>query len=289
MATLLGALLGLGNLASNSELIVLRASGLSLARLAGSCLMSGIALMAVGTLVGEYISPPMDRYARQFRTLAKHEKIELAGGEGAWVREGNSYIYVSGFAQDFRFGGVFVFKADEDGWLESIGRADAADVDESDRWVLTNLAETRFSDERISRRLVPRESQRNNLNPELLNLTAMRPESLDGVQLYRYIDYLKANGLDALRWEVAFWNRLSSALAIAIMCVLALPFVFGPLRSTGAGARMVVGVLVGVAYFLASRSLADGGQVYRLNSALVAWLPTAGLLLVTSIALLRAR
>ena len=93
----------------------------------------------------------------------------------------------------------------------------------------------------------------------------------------------------SLRWEVAFWNRLSSALAIAIMCVLALPFVFGPLRSTGAGTRMVVGVLVGVAYFLASRSLADGGQVYRLNSALVAWLPTAGLLLVTSIALLRAR
>ncbi len=289
MATLLGALLGLGNLATNSELIVMRTSGMSLARLAGSCLMAGLVLMAVGTIVGEYIAPPLDRYARQFRTLSKHDRIELAGGEGAWVREGESYIYVSGFDDDFSFGGVLVFRTDEDGWLESIGRADAADVDEADRWVLTNLAETRFGDSSISRRLIARSARVSNVNPELLNLTAMRSESLDAIQLYRYAEYLKANGLNALQWEVAFWNRLSSAFAIAIMCVLALPFVFGPLRSTGAGTRMVVGILVGVAYFLASRSLADGGQLYRLNSALVAWLPTVGLLLVTGIALWRAK
>jgi lipopolysaccharide export system permease protein len=73
------------------------------------------------------------------------------------------------------------------------------------------------------------------------------------------------------------------------MCVLALPFVMGRMRSSGTGARMVVGLIVGLAYFLASRSLEDGGQVYELNTVLVAWLPTIVLILVTMVVLARSR
>jgi lipopolysaccharide export system permease protein len=73
------------------------------------------------------------------------------------------------------------------------------------------------------------------------------------------------------------------------MCVLALPFVFGRMRSSGAGAKMVVGLLVGLVYFLTSRGLADGGQVYELDPLLIAWLPTVALMAATGVAILRSR
>lgn len=103
------------------------------------------------------------------------------------------------------------------------------------------------------------------------------------------MQYLKRNDLDAGRYEVAFWGRIAAAVAVAPMCVLALPFVFGRLRSSGSGARMVIGLIIGLAYFLVSRGLADGGQVYELDPLLIAWFPTIALALVTLVAILRTR
>ncbi len=73
------------------------------------------------------------------------------------------------------------------------------------------------------------------------------------------------------------------------MPVLALAFVFGSLRTGGAGARLMIGVVIGLAYYLASEMLANSGQVFNLNPAVVAWLPSAILFLVTLFALDRIR
>ena len=74
-----------------------------------------------------------------------------------------------------------------------------------------------------------------------------------------------------------------------IMPVLALAFVFGSLRTGGAGARLMIGVVIGLAYYLASEMLANSGQVFNLNPAVVAWLPSAALAAVTIVALQRVR
>jgi lipopolysaccharide export system permease protein len=73
------------------------------------------------------------------------------------------------------------------------------------------------------------------------------------------------------------------------MPMLALSFVFGSLRTGGAGARLMIGVGVGLAYYLASEMLANSGQVFDLNPALVSWLPSIALLLITIGALARIR
>jgi len=65
--------------------------------------------------------------------------------------------------------------------------------------------------------------------------------------------------------------------------------VFGSLRSGGAGARLMIGVGVGLAYYLASEMVANSGQVFDLNPALVSWLPSIALLLITLVALARIR
>ena len=83
------------------------------------------------------------------------------------------------------------------------------------------------------------------MNPDLLELSVVREDLLDTPSLVRYIGYLQDNGLDAHRYLVAYWSRIASVVSVIVMTVLALPFVFGSLRSAGAGARLVVGLIIG--------------------------------------------
>jgi lipopolysaccharide export system permease protein len=77
--------------------------------------------------------------------------------------------------------------------------------------------------------------------------------------------------------------------AVVVVTLLALPFVFGPLRTTGAGTRTVVGILLGVVFFLITRTIENGGQLFGLNPVLVGWLPTAAIAFCTFVAISRTR
>ena len=76
---------------------------------------------------------------------------------------------------------------------------------------------------------------------------------------------------------------------VVVMTILALPFVFGSLRSAGAGARLVVGLIVGLSYYVAGQGLTSGGEVYGLDPLVIAWAPTGVLLVVTAVAFSRIR
>ena len=113
--------------------------------------------------------------------------------------------------------------------------------------------------------------------------------SLSARELLSYIAYLDKNNLDATKYETEFWYRVSRTFTVLIMPILALAFVFGSLRSGGSGGRLMIGVVIGLAYYLASESLANSGEVFNLNPIIISWLPTAALMAVTVFALSRVR
>jgi lipopolysaccharide export system permease protein len=127
------------------------------------------------------------------------------------------------------------------------------------------------------------------VDAELLGITLVKPVSLSARGLMSYISYLRRNGLTAIRYETEVWSRIARTATVVIMPVLALAFVFGSLRSAGSGSRLLIGVLIGLAYFLASEMIANSGQVFNLNPAIVNWVPTLALLMVTVFALSRVK
>lgn len=289
MAVLLGSLLALGALANGSEMIALRAAGASPAALARAVLATGAALALFALALGLYLAPPLERYSRQYRTFAMHGPSGLAGTQSAWVRDGNTIMNLSRMGDPSSFGGVYLFRLGSGGELASLARADSAGIGGGREWTLDNFAETRFGNDGVTVRRERKFAELTGVNAELLSLTVVRAEALNGFALWRYIRYLRDNDLDSHRFESAFWGRIAAAVAVAPMCVLALTFTFGQLRRAGTGARMVIGIVIGFAYFLVSRALADGGEVYDLQPMLVGWLPTVLLAAVTLAALLRAR
>ena len=289
IATLLGALLGLGTLAGRSELIVLRAAGVSPRGLASSVLATGVVLAVAGLAISMYLAPPLERYARQQRELAKFGQAGISAGDSAWIRDRRTILNVVPPTEEFPAGNVYVFRLGEGGTLEAIGRAESVRAEPDRRWFLHNYAESRFTPAAIQKSLATQALALEGVNPDLLGLTIIREETMTGAALWRYVQYLKRSGLQARSYEVAFWSRIASLFAVPLMCVLAVPFVLGALRSGGAGSRLLAGLGIGLAWFLVSRTLADGGAVWNLNAVAVAWLPTGLLAIVTTALLGRSR
>ena len=282
IAALIGALLALGNLARSMELIVVRAAGVSVARIAMWVAGAGVILMVLTGILGELVAPQMEQYGRRMKTFEKYHDYSLAGNRSAWAKDGDTIVSVGQQSGDNRYGGVYVFNFDPQHRLRSVGRASSASIDANNVWRLENYRESRFEEDRVVPSGPSTAQVRTRLSPEFLGLAVLDPESLPGMGLLSYIRHLKENGLDARAYETAFWARIARTVAVAIIVVLAVPFAFGPMRSTGTGARTVVGIMIGVVFFLLAKMLESGGAVFDLPPIVIAWLPTALLALITA-------
>jgi lipopolysaccharide export system permease protein len=289
IAALIGALLALGNLARSMELIVVRAAGVSVVRVGLWVAGAGVILMLLTGVLGELVAPQMEQYARRMKTFQKYHDYSLAGNRSAWAKDGNTIVSVGQQSGDNRYGGVFVFNFDPQHRLRSVGRASSASIDPDNVWRLDSYRESSFEQDRVVPRGPITAQVRTRLSAEFLGLAVLDPESLPGLGLLSYIRHLKQNGLDSRTYETAFWARIARTVAVAIIVVLAVPFAFGPMRSTGTGARTVVGIMIGVVFFLLARMLESAGAVFELPPIVIAWLPTALLALITAIAVSRVR
>jgi lipopolysaccharide export system permease protein len=289
IGAMIGALMGLGNLAAGSELIVTRASGVSVWRIAWPVGLAGLTLAIIMFGIGEYAAPHMAQFAKREKTTAKLADVSFAGTSSAWLKDGNRILRVQTGEVDRAFGGVSVFELDGPTRLRSIQRAARISVADPGRWSLHNVATSRFEKDRVEGDTVSELTLRSTVNPEFLGLAATDPQMLTLHGLASYIDHLRRNNLETASYEIGYWSRIARLFAVIVVTLLALPFVFGPLRTSGAGTRTVFGALLGVVFFLITRTVENGGQLFNLNPALVGWLPTAVVGICTLIAISRTR
>lgn len=289
IAALIGALMGLGNLAAGSELIVTRASGVSVWRIAWPVALAGITLALAMYGIGEYVAPPLAQYAKREKTRSKLADVSFAGSSSAWVKDGDLILRVQTGEADQSFGGVSLFELDGSNRLRSVQRADRISVADPGHWHMHNVATTRFGDDRIESDSKSEVTIRSSVNPDFLGLAATDPDLLTLRGLAAYIDHLRRNSLDTDYYEIGYWSRIARMVAVVIVTLLALPFVFGPLRTTGAGTRTVIGAMLGIVFFLITRTVENGGQLFGLNPLLVGWLPTVVIGCATLVAISRTR
>jgi lipopolysaccharide export system permease protein len=288
IAALIASLLALGNLARSMELIVIRAAGISTLRIGLWVASAGVVLMLITAVLGEYLSPALEQYGRQMKAYEKFRDYSM-GNRGAWAKDGNTIVSFKQRTAGATYGGVYIFNFDGRRRLESVGRADTASIDGGSEWELSNYRQSRIEDDRViaTRQEVARLDT--SLSSEFLGLATMDPDMLTGRDLRGYIAHLRANGLNARAYETAFWARIARTVAVSIIVVLAVPFAFGPMRSTGTGARTVVGILIGVAFFFLAKMIESGGEVFDASPLVIGWTPTIVLALITTVAVARVR
>lgn len=279
VAAVIGSLLGLGLLATHSELIVLRAAGVSVAEIVRAVVKAAALLMAVVLLLGELVSPFADRLAerRRANAYAGHAVAgDAVAGDAAgfWAREGDSFINVRGVNPGQRMEEVFIYEFDEARRLRALTRAAEATFQDG-QWHLSDIEQTHFEGDRIRGRSLERARWDSRFRPELASLVMLRPESLSALGLYRYIRHLRTNMQNAERFELALWTKIAYPMATGVMVLLALPLVLGRLHRAGLGARMLVGALIGLVFHVLNQSAGHLGLVYRLDPMLTALAPSA--------------
>jgi lipopolysaccharide export system permease protein len=289
IAVMIGALLGLGSLARGSELTVMRAAGISVWRIAGSVAMAGVVLMILSVACGELLAPPLQAMAKQQKLLSKFSTITFAGRAGPWVRDGNLLINVTQQTGGGEFGGMRIVELTDDHALKSVATATSASVQEDGSWKLSHYASTTFGGEIIESQKQDSRMFQSSVGGDFLGLTVSTPRQLETCVLWSLIGHLKQNDLDAAEQEFAFWSRIARTAAILFAALLAVPFVFGSLRSAGSGARTLLGVLIGVTFFLIQRMLESGALVFDASPLVLAWFPTGLLAAAAMILIARTR
>ena len=287
VAVLLGALLGLGELASHNELTVLRAAGVSAARLGGAALCGGLLLAVACMIIGEFVAPVAEQRAEDRRAELVEARANPLGVAGVWAKDNGSYVNVHAMTARDTVRGVYIYDVNDQRQVTNITFAGVGKF-ASDGSILNNVHGTYLKpDAKGSSVYNQRQAQwKTLLSPELISLFAVDTDSLSARGLYHYIGYMRDNHLDDRRYMAAFWGRIAKPVALLAMLLLAMPFVFGPLRSSSTGQRLLIGMLIGIGFYVFNSIFMQAGIVFGLNPLISAWLPTL-LLAVTGIVAVR--
>ena len=273
IAALLGSVLGLGNMASQSELVVMRAAGISIEGINKAVMFVAIGLMLLALFVGEVIRPPAEQSARELQSMAQTGTVGSRSDNGFWTRDCTHFNHIDRILPYGRFAGVSIYVFDDQNRLRVVTKAKEASYD-GEQWILSGVTQSNLDKEGVSVKSVEYAKWRSQLNPGLLNVVVVPPEFLPVWSLIEYIRYLKINHQSVGQYQMAFWMKVMMPLSSAVMVFLAVPFVFGPLRSTPIGARILVGALVGIGFHLFNQSFQHIGLVFGVLPWLAASLPT---------------
>ena len=273
IAALIGSLIGLGLLAGNLELTVIRAAGVSSMRITGSVMKAAGLLMVIVMLMGELVVPSSERLAEQLKSLSVSKKVKRKAGEGFWMRDGSSFINVRRALPEDEMADVYVYEFDGQRRLRVATRAQRAQY-HGGQWILEDLRQSLIDEQLVKRRRIDKAEWASVVEPGLVDVITVAPESLSVLGLYKYLGYLRDNNLSTKRYELAMWSKLVAPFATGVMIFLSIPLVLGRLGSVGIGQRLLVGILVGMSFYVMQQVAAQSGIVYGLTPLLSAVAPT---------------
>ena len=273
MATLLGGLIGMGVLASNSELVIMQAAGMSRWNIIISAMKSSIVMIFLVMAIGEWVTPFSESKAKEIRTEAISGGSLFSSDQLVWAKDGDHFVSIGQVISRDSLKDINIFDFNDDLSLNTITYAKAGDFD-GENWWLSQVDTTKFSSQNVTIDSVEHMRWSSTLTPDKLGIVAVKPEALSITGLLDYVSYLNNNQQDSSRYQLALWRKILQPVSVGVMLLMALSFIFGPLRSVTMGARVIMGVLTGFGFFILNEVFGPISLVYQLPPFFGALLPS---------------
>lgn len=270
---LLGSSVALGWLANSNELLAMQATGVSILRLGWSIMKTGVLLMLLAAGLEEFVASPVQQYALQQRSLAISGSKAVRTQYGFWFHHGPQYINIRNVHDRRAPAEMDIYEFTQHGQLRSFTHAGEVDTSIPEQWLLLNVTQKTIKKGDIRSDHVPSMHWESTLTPSQVDLVGLPIESLSPSELYHYIAYLRTSGQKANRYELMFWQKLVLPPVTGAMVLLSTSFVFGWLRSASTGKRIILGSVVGIAFYLGNQIMANAGLLLDLNPLLTALIP----------------
>lgn len=282
IAVLIGTLYALTTLARHSEITVMRASGLSTGRLMRLLASVGLLFVVFTFVFGEYVAPPAEKAAQQWRLMATGSTVSSELRSGLWVRDGQRFINVRELTPEREMRGVRIYEFDDGQALKSISYAGSGEYRAGEGWYLVDISRTVFEADRTHIEHVPSVTWRSDLTPEVLSVLMVQPERMSVMTLYAYLQHLEDNAQKTDRYAIALWKKLVYPLAVLVMMALALPFAYSHDRMGGVSVKVFVGIMLGVGFHLLNGLFSNLGVINAWPPAVAALAPSVVFLLAAT-------
>ena len=273
-AMLLGGLLSLGALASSSELIVMRAAGISIMRITASVLKAGVFLIVIVVLLGELLAPVAISTAKTMRAEALEGRVLTRDRTGLWSKYGNNFVYIGLVLPDVQLRNVVIYELNDDHRLSKTTFARQAHYEDG-LWHLRDVTSSAITKQSVKSTFNETEVWPAMVSTDLFNVLNLEPEDMSATELWQYSQYLDENELESDAFWLAFWVKIFTPLTSVGMLMIAVPLVLtSSSRTGGAGQRILVGVMIGVVFFVLNRVVNQMGIIYGITPIISAGLPS---------------
>ena len=273
-SALIGSLFVLGSMGNNRELIAMLASGLSVLGIIKAVMLAGLVLVAFSIVVGEFVAPVCEKFGQQIKTAALEENVIMNSKYGLWLREGKNFINVRQIEGDGKLGDINIYELDDQHHLSKAVHAERAQYLEKKTWQLLNIKQSTISIEHIEVNKQAEQIWKSSIAPNLLKIVVVDPKDLSLYDLAQYVSFLKNNHQKTHAYETAFWGRAVSPLTTFVMLLVSAPFVIGIHRGVSVGARIMIGVTIGMGFNILDKIVNHMGLIYNLNPPLMAVIPS---------------
>ena len=273
----IGYLAALGQLAEQGELTALRAAGTSPARLILGLTPSLLLCLSLSFALSEYLAPKAEQAAEVAKLNAQYGRDAMQRKGGFWIRDDRLYMHIQTMSDDNggTLWGVRQYWLDPNQKLARSLDAEFATFDAGNRqWILYNVNESMLSEQATTVKHFTQSVWANAITPQLLtNQAFLEPKKMSLLGLSDQISFLHQQQLQATQYQLAMWSRVLKPLSYFGMALLALAIVLGPMRGTGLGPRLALGMLVGLTFKYLQDLFAPMAVVFALPAALAVALP----------------
>jgi lipopolysaccharide export system permease protein len=250
VSVLIGSLYALTHLARDSEITVLRSSGLSTKTFLWALMRIAMAFVVVTLLLGELVVPPAEKAAQAMRLRAMGSIVGQNFRSGLWVKDDLSFVNVREVSPDAGLKGIRIYAFDTDFRLKSISEAETGVYLGDQKWRLSGLVQTEFSADGAKIERWSEFEWKSALNPDLVSVLMVNPERMSLPTLYQYVNFLDSNQQKSARYEIALWKKLVYPLAAMVMMIIALPFAYMQDRMGAVNVRVFAGIMLGIGFHM---------------------------------------
>ncbi len=289
-AALIGVIAGIGGLAAGNELVAMRAAGFDRNQIILRVLAAVGLCLIILVVLAEWVIPDLEADARASRQQARSGQIQHGEFGSLWLRDGDKMIRIGLSVwlddQQLEFSDITLYGLSIDRQPTTMMHAGRARHSGSG-WVFSEVLQLE-----PGRPGVPISIDEltldSDLRPELFAATVSRPRLLSLADLTRMRALLARNGLDAGRYDEAFWERAYFPLNVLAMVLIGLPFVFRGLRQGNQGLNLFIGITFGLLFFVLTRLAQGAAGVISAPLWLTFLMPSAAIT-VGAVVLLRRR
>ena len=286
---LLGCVLGMGHLATTGQLIILRASGISILKITWLTLKNAIIFLIFLTLIGELVAPTLTTYAENERSNALGQNSLSSSQDGFWIRDGDNFINVENNVDGSLFNGITVIEVNKSNKIERVVESKSAIFDgqniNMDSTNIFSINSTNlFDDIALKERNLYK--KRVAFDQDLIDSLEKEPKDLTTFTILKQIQFLTDNKLRAEVFEVELYKRLVKPITLIAMILLAMLFIFGSTRDATLGRKIFFGVAIGLSFELISRIGGALALSFDFSPLLSTFVPAIAIMIIATTVLI---